>query len=54
MTLRVYSVRADGTTTTVREQQEIEPVPEIPATLSYPPCTCPRCETAAAEHEGAR
>ncbi len=46
MTLRVYSVRADGTTTTVQEQREIPPLDHVPTTLQYPPCACPRCGVA--------
>jgi hypothetical protein len=55
MTIRVYEVRADGTTTTIRERREIDPPKGVPATLAYPPCRCPRCGTPAdATHGGTR
>lgn len=50
MTIRVYEVRADGSTTTIQQRKEIEPAKEVPATLAYPPCSCPRC----GEREGGR
>ncbi|WOI58591.1 hypothetical protein [Streptomyces fradiae] len=46
MSLRVYAVRPDGTTTVVREQREILPADHVPTTLQYPPCACPRCGAA--------
>ncbi|MCP9958979.1 MULTISPECIES: hypothetical protein [Streptomyces] len=47
MTLRVYRVRPDGTTTTIRERREVEPANDIPLSPMFPPCSCPRCGTPA-------
>lgn len=43
MTIRVYAVRADGRTSTIRERREIQPAQGVPWSLAYPPCSCPRC-----------
>ncbi|WP_228980322.1 hypothetical protein [Streptomyces sp. DH12] len=47
MTIKVYEVRKDGTTATVRERQDVEPAADAPVSMAYPPCTCPRCRGAA-------
>ncbi|MFF8385033.1 hypothetical protein ACF053_15495 [Streptomyces kanasensis] len=44
ISLRVYLVHSDGTTTTVRDRREYEPdAPPPPDGLAYPPCSCARC-----------
>ncbi|MEV5447016.1 hypothetical protein AB0N23_31405 [Streptomyces sp. NPDC052644] len=54
MFLRVYAVRPDGTTTVVREKREVQPADRVPATLQYPPCSCPRCAPAGTACEAAQ
>lgn len=43
MTMMVYRVRSDGTTTMIRERHEVAPADPPPPVLTFPPCTCPRC-----------
>jgi hypothetical protein len=49
MTLRVYRVRPDGSTVTVRERREIEPADDVPWAQALPPCSCPRCTSRVAD-----
>jgi hypothetical protein len=49
MTIKVYAVRPDGTTRTIRQQEKVEPTTLLCAVSgSFPPCSCPRCRRVAA------
>jgi hypothetical protein len=48
LTLRVYTVDADGTVTDDRGKVEVRTgswTDSLPHTSAYPPCGCPRCRT---------
>ncbi|WP_228973989.1 hypothetical protein [Streptomyces sp. DH12] len=43
MTIRVYAVRSDGTSTTIRERRTHRPDDWERVSAGYPPCSCARC-----------
>ncbi|WP_175409725.1 hypothetical protein [Streptomyces sp. TRM64462] len=43
MTMRVYAVRADGTTETIRERREFRDTDRQSPGPVNPPCICPHC-----------
>ncbi len=44
MTIKVYEVNREGLTRIVREEAEVVPLTEPPATHEFPACECPACE----------
>ncbi|MFJ5231864.1 hypothetical protein ACIQBJ_18450 [Kitasatospora sp. NPDC088391] len=46
LTIRIYTVRADGTRVTVSSCTSDEPIMPPPVSaLTWPACRCPRCAT---------
>ena len=43
MTIGVYRISPDGTRTTVKTTRPVQTSREVPVSLGYPPCSCPRC-----------
>ena len=49
MTIAVYRVGANGASTLVTSTYVVRPVDDLPATTTFPPCSCPLCR---APHQG--
>lgn len=43
MTIKVYAVHPDGSTTTIRERRQFRDTDPPSVGPGFPPCICPRC-----------